>query len=52
MMQRTAQYAVDDAQNTMRAQNLVGNNGGGVSLIPGFSLSEDAQVRHELKCEL
>ncbi|KAF4777976.1 hypothetical protein HER10_EVM0011053 [Colletotrichum scovillei] len=48
MMQRTAQYAVDDAQNIMRAQNLVGNNGGGVPLIPGFSLSEDAQVLQSL----
>ncbi|GKT40649.1 uncharacterized protein ColSpa_00830 [Colletotrichum spaethianum] len=26
--QRTVQYAVDDAQNVMRAQNLVGNSGG------------------------
>ncbi|UQC86042.1 uncharacterized protein CLUP02_11541 [Colletotrichum lupini] len=48
MMQRTAQYAVDDAQNIMRAQNLVGNNGGGVPLIPGFSLGEDAQVLQSL----
>ncbi|KAL0938319.1 uncharacterized protein CTRU02_204929 [Colletotrichum truncatum] len=48
MMQRTAQHAVDDAQNTMRAQNLVGSNGGGVSLIPGFSLTEDAQALQSL----
>ncbi|OHE93291.1 hypothetical protein CORC01_11434 [Colletotrichum orchidophilum] len=48
MMQRTAQHTVDDAQNIMRTQNLVGNDGGGVSLIPGFSLSEDAQVLHSL----
>ncbi|KZL66255.1 fungal specific transcription factor domain protein [Colletotrichum tofieldiae] len=47
-LQRTAQYAVDDAQNMMRAQNLVNNNGGSVSLIPGFSLSEDAQVLQSL----
>lgn len=46
MLQRTVQYAVDDAQNTMRAQNLVGGTGGGISLIPGFALNEDAQVRH------
>ncbi|TEA19734.1 Fusaridione A cluster transcription factor fsdR [Colletotrichum sidae] len=60
MMQRTAQYAVDDAQNTMRAQNLVGGGGGGggggcaaagsgLTLIPpGFALSDDAQALHSL----
>ncbi|KAF6793728.1 hypothetical protein CMUS01_16071 [Colletotrichum musicola] len=48
MMQRTAQYTVDDAQNTMRAQNIVGSNAGGVSLIPGFSLNEDAQALQSL----
>ncbi|KAJ0164629.1 putative transcriptional regulatory protein [Colletotrichum tanaceti] len=44
-LQRTAQYAVDDAQNMMHAQNLVGNadDGPGVPLIPGFNLGEDAQ---------
>ncbi|CCF44398.1 hypothetical protein CH063_13818 [Colletotrichum higginsianum] len=46
-LQRTAQRAVDDAQNMMHAQNLVVNDGPGVPLIPGFNLSEDAQVRHQ-----
>ncbi|EQB46796.1 hypothetical protein CGLO_14138 [Colletotrichum gloeosporioides Cg-14] len=48
MLQRTVQYAVDDAQNTMRAQNLVGGTGGGISLIPGFALNEDAQALQSL----
>ncbi|WQF84309.1 hypothetical protein CDEST_09323 [Colletotrichum destructivum] len=47
-LQRTAQRAVDDAQNMMHAQNLVVNDGPGVPLIPGFNLSEDAQVLQAL----
>ncbi|KDN71102.1 hypothetical protein CSUB01_07192 [Colletotrichum sublineola] len=42
-LQRTAQHAVDDAQNMMRAHSLTGNNAGSGSSIPGFILSEDAQ---------
>ncbi|KAF9870625.1 hypothetical protein CkaCkLH20_11931 [Colletotrichum karsti] len=44
----TAQYAVDDAQNTMRAQNMVTSNGASVSMIPGFTLNGDAQALQSL----